>query len=479
MPLTRQQEAAAVPVRTFAQAEPAQPGGPARSRSKRRGRLHLSFSAAPHAARVLLIDPDDSARSILNARLTREGFEVTQAGSAKEAAWHWGPGGLLPSVVVCEAVLGEEDGFDLCAKLRAYPRTAEVPVILMGRAVPGDRARAASAGADEFVAKPTYASDLLALVKLMAGKSSLRDTFSANTNVLPVAHLMRALLSGIRSGRLEFSRGEGALVFRKGKVVDATWGEHRGAEAVMQHFLLARGNYTVSFGSELERGSFAMDLEELCTAAFPRVQRWHQLLERAVPLDACLVADFSRLAKAQPTLPEAVHKLVRPFDGFRVLRDCLPLSGLDLVTALEVVTRLYAQEILVPADRNPRRPGEKRFFRSPELFEPPGADAQSNGHTFRWSDLTRPVPAVRGAAQSARGLGAFQRLPALALPGEAAYEEFDWFRENAARVAREAARIRLQGRRGLQRFLGVVLWAALGAAAGAAGFELLTAFLSR
>lgn len=84
---------------------------------------------------------------------------------------------LVPDLVLCDLVLPESSGFELCELIRASPRLASVLVLVMsGRAHPGDRAHAFDAGADGFLAKPFTDGELRASIEavLAEGAGPLR-----------------------------------------------------------------------------------------------------------------------------------------------------------------------------------------------------------------------------------------------------------------------------------------------------------------
>ena len=70
-------------------------------------------------------------------------------------------------LVLCEALLPDMDGFEVCRAIKEAPSTAEIPVVLL---MSGDdevqRERAIQAGADDVALKPIDRARLLALVRV-------------------------------------------------------------------------------------------------------------------------------------------------------------------------------------------------------------------------------------------------------------------------------------------------------------------------
>ncbi|APR85444.1 histidine kinase [Minicystis rosea] len=110
---------------------------------------------------IVVIDDSRTQAHRLRAFLEREGFAVRVAtsGEAGLAACLVEP---LPDAVVSDIVMPGIDGYEVCRRLKAQPRTRGIPVMLLtSLADPHDVVRALAAGADNFVTKP-YRDEALA-----------------------------------------------------------------------------------------------------------------------------------------------------------------------------------------------------------------------------------------------------------------------------------------------------------------------------
>jgi CheY-like chemotaxis protein len=64
------------------------------------------------------------------------------------------------------------DGWDVTRRLKADPLTRSLPVIaLTGRAMPGDREKALSAGCDDYATKPIDFADLFDKIQRLSCKA--------------------------------------------------------------------------------------------------------------------------------------------------------------------------------------------------------------------------------------------------------------------------------------------------------------------
>src|SRR5258708_5605318 len=202
----------------------------------------VALKATPRGTRVrpvLVVEPNGKTRSIIQTVLGSKGFRVVAAGSADEGLREIESEPVAPELVVAEAKLDGSDGFSLCSRLRAHQRTAQVPIILMSSSSGAQQEEwATQAGADDFVAKPTFARDLLSLVQLRAGSSFGETNFRENTIDLPLPILLRALLAGVRSGRIELFDPSAQVTFRHGGVVDPYFALTQDPEALLPILLL-------------------------------------------------------------------------------------------------------------------------------------------------------------------------------------------------------------------------------------------------
>jgi CheY-like chemotaxis protein len=305
-------------------------------------------SHADGSVHVLLIEPEERARSVMHTAFLREGFEVKLASSTEDALHELQSGFRPPSVVLCEADLPGVDGFAFCKQIRSDERTAGLPLILLsGQAEKSHALLASGVGADDYLAMPTYVNDLVALIQLKAGSSASDPVFRSSIERVPLPLMVRALLSGIRSGQIDL-QGGGQITFRAGWIVDAKLSSLHGVDALVRMLLASEGDYAVTFGSNPPQTSFELGLQELCTNVFPQIGRWQRAVASSVPLGTRLVPDLLRQGEVFSALPGAVADVARLCDGVRTVRQCVLESPLPEITTLGVLTHLREMGILLP-----------------------------------------------------------------------------------------------------------------------------------
>jgi CheY-like chemotaxis protein len=79
---------------------------------------------------------------------------------------------VKPDVVLCDVVMPDLNGYEICQRIKSEPATLHIPVILLtGTFEPFDRDRALAAGCDAIVTKPFEAKELVATVEELFQRS--------------------------------------------------------------------------------------------------------------------------------------------------------------------------------------------------------------------------------------------------------------------------------------------------------------------
>ena len=109
-------------------------------------------SLTPGTNRVLLVEDDDAAAELLAAQLRAAGYEPFRVRSAEEAAAV--VNGPKPALVVLDILLPGKSGWSVLQALRADPRTADVPVLIVSIVGAENHRKGISLGAAEVLQKP-------------------------------------------------------------------------------------------------------------------------------------------------------------------------------------------------------------------------------------------------------------------------------------------------------------------------------------
>ena len=146
-------------------------------------------------ARILIVDDIPTNVRLLEARLTAEYYEVLTASSGAQALAICAESDI--DIVLLDVMMPEMDGFEVCRRLKADPKTQHVPVLMITALdQPSDRVKGLEVGADDFITKPVDDMQLMARVKSLIRLKSLTDELRARAMTgqqIAVEDALRAL----------------------------------------------------------------------------------------------------------------------------------------------------------------------------------------------------------------------------------------------------------------------------------------------
>ena len=102
---------------------------------------------------ILVADDDDDIRDLVVYRLERDGHEVTAVADGLAVLDHLATNS--PDLVILDVMMPGMSGIDAARAIRADPRIAETPIILLtARTQEADVAQGYAVGVDDYVPKP-------------------------------------------------------------------------------------------------------------------------------------------------------------------------------------------------------------------------------------------------------------------------------------------------------------------------------------
>jgi DNA-binding response OmpR family regulator len=103
--------------------------------------------------KVLVVDDDKSARTLLTIMLKRKGFDPMVAENSVDALEQLNH--TIPDLIILDYMLPGMNGIELCRTIRQRPDTAKVPILMLSAR--GDHIivmEAKEAGANDYLSKP-------------------------------------------------------------------------------------------------------------------------------------------------------------------------------------------------------------------------------------------------------------------------------------------------------------------------------------
>ena len=125
--------------------------------------------------KILLADDSITIQKVIELTFSDEDFEVVTVGNGRLAVERVLD--VRPDIVLCDIIMPEKDGYEVCDFIKRSPQLANVPVLLLtGAFEPFDQERAARVQCDGFLAKPFEPETLIAKVKDLLQKAAARGS---------------------------------------------------------------------------------------------------------------------------------------------------------------------------------------------------------------------------------------------------------------------------------------------------------------
>jgi adenylate cyclase len=125
--------------------------------------------------RVLIVDDNSANLEIMEARLTRQGYEVITATDGHAALVT--ARSQMPDLILLDVMMPGKNGIQVCRELKADLSLPFMPVILVtAKADPDDIVAGLDAGGDEYITKPVDHAALIARVRSILRIKALHDT---------------------------------------------------------------------------------------------------------------------------------------------------------------------------------------------------------------------------------------------------------------------------------------------------------------
>ena len=125
-------------------------------------------------ARILVVDDIAANVKLLEAKLSAEYYDVITADNGRTAIEVAET--QAPDIILLDVMMPGMDGFEVCTELKANPKTAHIPVVMVtALSDVADRVRGLESGADDFLSKPVNDIALFARVRSLVRLKMMMD----------------------------------------------------------------------------------------------------------------------------------------------------------------------------------------------------------------------------------------------------------------------------------------------------------------
>jgi two-component system cell cycle response regulator len=164
-------------------------------------------------AQILVVDDMLLSRMILRAKLMAACYDTIMATNGAEALRVVSEN--VPDLILLDCNLPDTTGLEVCTRLRADPKTRNVPIILFSAdSARSTRLLALDAGADEFFNKPMDDAFLMSRIRSLLRASAFEQDYQARATP-GLRHGLAEAVSLFRpEGRVTLVRGRNVMTIR-------------------------------------------------------------------------------------------------------------------------------------------------------------------------------------------------------------------------------------------------------------------------
>lgn len=180
---------------------------------------------------IYFIEDDNNIRELVVYTLNNSGIKAEGFGLPSQfwkAMEH-----TMPSMVLLDIMLPEEDGLSILKKLRNSPSTRKMPIMMItAKDSEYDRVVGLDLGADDYVSKPFGMMELIARVKALLRRTESKDEMEytiGNLYVCPDKHIVRVDGNDVVLTLKEFEilcmlLKSGEIVLTRDTLLNEIWG---------------------------------------------------------------------------------------------------------------------------------------------------------------------------------------------------------------------------------------------------------------
>lgn len=184
---------------------------------------------------VVIVDDEPDILEVVTVNLERSGFMAKGFQDAK--GFYNFIDKKMPDLIILDLMLPDEDGLEICKKLKRMDNFSDVPIIILSaKDTESDRVIGLELGADDYITKPFSPREMVARVKAV-----LRRKTEKGEKKLEVGDILTVDLdkyeTSVLGERVELTTTEfkiikllstkKGIVFSREQILDYLWGDEK------------------------------------------------------------------------------------------------------------------------------------------------------------------------------------------------------------------------------------------------------------
>jgi len=227
--------------------------------------------------RVLIVDPDNAAATVLEMRFVDQNWDVLSVGD--RAAAEKAIGRERFDLVISEVDLDGGDGFGLVPVLRASPKSKNAALVFLTKRADRESVnKGFAAGAADYLQKPTAPDVVVAkatqIVESAASqKKKVAGGLSGALRDMGLPEVVQVLGQSRKTGQLRVTSGAatGEMHFDAGSIVHALFGSQKGDTAFYSMLKLTDGDFAFDPSVKTTERTLSASTESLLLEGMRRI----------------------------------------------------------------------------------------------------------------------------------------------------------------------------------------------------------------
>jgi len=198
---------------------------------------------------IAIVDDEEDILDLVSVNLNKAGYRVKTFSDSKSffrfmenpAGFPMGKPAGKPGLIILDVMLPGVDGYEICKQLKNNNKSASIPVIMLtAKSEEFDKVLGLELGADDYITKPFSPRELMARVKAVLRRNTVKegkeDSKNINFGDILVVNLEKyeVIVKGKKIDLtttefkiLEILASRRGYVFSRDKLLDNLWGQEK------------------------------------------------------------------------------------------------------------------------------------------------------------------------------------------------------------------------------------------------------------